>query len=405
VALNSVEGNIAQSVGPAVAGLIIAAAGQGAVFLVNAASFLAVIGVLVAWRRRPPVTTLPAEHIGSAVRSGLRYVRHSPPLLVGLGRLGGLVLFTSALPALLPILARNRLDATPGQFGLLEAAVGVGAVAMALVLPVVRAKIGPDGVLLVGSILAAGGLGVVAASTDVWVACGGLLFLGAGQISGMSTLFAGYQAALPGWVRGRGLAVAMLTVWIVTSPAAIVWGAVASASSPSLSLGVAAVGLAATALLLAPVAKVGPMEGGDVTPLPTTLEPAAAAPCPDDGPVLVTVEWRIDPADAAAFAEAMRPIGRQRRRDGAYRWGLYQDVGQPGRMLESFEVASWAEHERQHGRSTAGDAEAQAPARAMLVDGDPVVVHLVAPQRRPRWRARWRPRPRGRSDRRSRPGS
>ena len=388
VALNSVSGNVAQSLGPAIAGLIIAAAGPGAVFLVNAVSFLAVIGVLVAWRRQPPVTGLPAEHIRAAIRSGLRYVRNSPPLLVGLGRLGGVCLFTAALPALLPILARERMGVSAGQFGLLEASLGVGAVSMALVLPNIRKRVGPDGVLLVGCILAGAGLAIAAAATGVTLACVGLFVVGAGQISAMTTIFAAYQAALPSWVRGRGLAVAMLVVWIVTSPASIAWGAFASATSPSVSLAVAGAGLAISALLLAPIAKVAPMEVGDPTPLPLplTLMPAVAAPCPDDGPVLVTVEWRVDPERVVEFADAMRPVHRQRRRDGAYRWGLFEDVEEPGRMLESFEVSSWAEHERQHGRATASDAEHQAPAWAMLVDGEPRVVHLVAPPRaeRPR---------------------
>jgi MFS family permease len=382
VALNSVAGNIAQSVGPALAGVVIAAAGPGAVFVVNAVSFLAVVVVLASWRREPPLTSLPAEHIGAAVRSGARYLRNSPALLVGLARLGAVVAFTSAVPALLPVLARRRMGASAGQFGLLEASLGVGAVAMAVGLPKARAALGPDGVLLGGSLLAAAGMALAAGATGVGMGCLGLAVMGAGQITAMTTIFADYTGALPDWVRGRGLAVAMLVVWIVTSPFAVVWGAVATATSASSSILIAAVGLAASAVVLAPVARIGPMAGGDATPVPTTLEVTAAAPCPDDGPVLVTVEWDVDPARVAEFAEAMRPIHRQRRRDGAIRWGLYEDVERPGRMLESFEVASWAEHERQHGRSTAGDAEHQAAARSMLLDGrEPVVTHLVAPRR------------------------
>ena len=138
--------------------------------------------VLVAWRRQPPVTGLPAEHIRAAIRSGLRYVRNSPPLLVGLGRLGGVCLFTAALPALLPILARERMGVSAGQFGLLEASLGVGAVSMALVLPNIRKRVGPDGVLLVGCILAGAGLAIAAAATGVTLACVGLFVVGAGQI-------------------------------------------------------------------------------------------------------------------------------------------------------------------------------------------------------------------------------
>jgi hypothetical protein len=384
IALNSVSGNVAQSLGPALAGVIIAAAGPGAVFIVNAASFTAVVAVVWAWKRETPVTTLPAEHIGSAVRSGIRYVVHSPQLILVLVRVGVVVAFTSALAALLPILARTHMHASAGQFGLLEASLGVGAVAIAVVLPRLRKLIGTDGLILAGSLLGGAGLIIVAASTAVALACVGLAIAGAGQLTAMTTLFAAYQGVLPAWVRGRGLAIVMLIVWVVTSPMAVVWGAIASAGSATVSVAIAGVGLIASGFLLAPFIRVAKMDQDDVTPMPTMLDLSTCEPAPTDGPVLVTIEWRIDPARVDEFAEAMRPVHRLRRRDGAIRWGLYEDVVRPGHMLESFEVASWAEHERQHGRATAADALAQQPARAMLIDGDPMVTHLVAPHPTPK---------------------
>jgi MFS family permease len=389
IALNSVSGNVAQSLGPAVAGVIIAAAGPGAVFIVNAVSFLAVIVVIWAWHRDAPVTTLPAEHVGSAVRSGVRYVVHSPALLMVLLRVGCVVAFTSALAALLPILARTHMHANAGQFGLLEASLGAGAVAIAVVLPRLRKAIGTDGLILAGSILGGVGLIVTAMATAVPLACVGLAVAGAGQLTAMTTLFAAYQGVLPAWVRGRGLAVVMLIVWVVTSPMAVVWGAIASASSAPMSVGIAGVGMIAVGLVLAPFIHVSRMDKDDVTPMPTMLDLAACEPAPADGPVLVTIEWRVDPVRVTEFTEAMRPIHRLRRRDGAIRWGLFEDVVRPGHMLESFEVASWAEHERQHGRATAADALAQEPARSMLIDGDPVVTHLVAPPRPVRPARQW----------------
>jgi len=381
IALNSVSGNVAQSLGPAVAGVIIAAAGPGAVFIVNAASFLAVVVVVWAWRREAPVTALPAEHVGSAVRSGVRYVVHSPALLMVLVRVAFVVAFTSALAALLPILARTHMHASASQFGLLEASLGAGAVAIAVVLPRLRRLIGTDGLVVAGSLLGGAGLIIVAVATSVSLACVGLAIAGAGQLTAMTTLFAAYQGVLPAWVRGRGLAVVMLIVWVVTSPMAVVWGAIAGASSAPMSVGAAGAGLIVAGLALAPIIHVSHMDREDVTPMPTMLDLTACEPAPTDGPVLVTIEWTVDPARVDEFAEAMRPVHRLRRRDGAIRWGLFEDVARPGRMLESFEVASWAEHERQHGRATAADAVAQESARSMLIDGDPVVTHLVAPHR------------------------
>lgn len=383
VALNSIASNLAQSVGPAVAGLLIAGAGTGAVFLVNAASFVGVVTVVSTWKREAPVTTLPTEHVWAAMRTGLRFTRHSPELLVLLARLALFVLFSSSLSALLPLLARTTLDVSAGGFGLLEASLGVGAVAMAAVLPKLRARLGADGVLLVGSVVYGAGLALVAQAGNVPVAMAGLLIVGAATISAMTTVFATLQGILPAWVRGRGLAIAMLTVWLVTSPAAYGWGALAAAASVRTALTVAAVSCAVVALFAARPLRIGGYADIDITPVPLAMPTIACAPAPVDGPVLVTVEWRIDPASASEFTAAMEPIRRRRRRDGAITWGLYADIADPGRMLESFTVASWAEHERQHGRTIATDVAVEAAARAFLVDGDPVVTHLVAPGRRP----------------------
>jgi len=179
VALNSVSSNLAQSVGPAVAGVLIAAAGSGAVFLVNAASFVGVVGVVTTWRRTAPVRTSPPERVWSAIGTGLRYTRQSRPLLVLLGRLAAFVLFSSSLSALLPLLARTRLRVTAGEFGLLEAALGVGAVAMASVLPRLRRRLGIDGLLLAGSVAYGAGLALVGQAPNLAVALAGLGVAGA----------------------------------------------------------------------------------------------------------------------------------------------------------------------------------------------------------------------------------
>jgi len=382
VALNSISMNIAQSIGPAIAGVLIAVAGTGAVFMANAVSFLAVVGVVAVWKREPQQTTMPAEHITAAIRTGIRYVAHAPALITLLARLALFILFSSSLAALLPVVARNRLGLSAGGFGLLSASLGVGAIAMASQLPRARARLSADQMVLAGSALFGVALMIVAQSTTLLVACIGLALGGAGSIVAMTTVFATFQAVLPSWVRGRGLAVAMLTVWLVTAPASYGWGSLASDRGVSTALTIAAIGVLATALLAAPFLRIGGLADVDLTPVPTALPVMVLEPAGSDGPVLVTVEWRIDPADTDRFAEAMAPIRRQRRRDGAMTWGLFHDVTDPGRMIESFSVASWAEHERQHERTVAGDGEGQAAARALLVGSDaPLVTHLIGTHR------------------------
>ena len=383
VALNSISSNIAQSIGPAIAGILIAASGPGAVFIANAISFVGVVAVIALWKREPQQHTMPAEHIVSAMRTGLRYVRNSPSLLVLLSKLGLFIAFSSSLSALLPVVARTRLHLTAGGFGLLSTALGAGAVLTATMLPRLQRRYDGDTSVLIGSLIFGVALLVVAQAPDLGVACGGMVLAGAGSIIAMTTVFATFQAVLPAWVRGRGLAVAMLTVWLVTSPASYGWGVLASAFGVDTALTVAAVGAIVAALVTAPLLRIGRTGDVDTTPVPLALPAMGIAPAPADGPVLVTVEWRIDPADVDAFTIAMMPLRRQRRRDGAITWGLFHDLADPGRMIESFTVATWSEHERQHGRTIAGDADGQAAARALLrpPGSQPSVTHLVAAHR------------------------
>jgi hypothetical protein len=101
-------------------------------------------------------------------------------------------------------------------------------------------------------------------------------------------------------------------------------------------------------------------------------------PHSEHGPVLVTVEYRIDPQRAAEFNVAMLELGRFRRRDGAVDWGLYEDVAEQGRYLETFMVESWGEHLRQHERATIADRKISERANSFhLPKTPPAVAHLV----------------------------
>jgi hypothetical protein len=118
----------------------------------------------------------------------------------------------------------------------------------------------------------------------------------------------------------------------------------------------------------------------DLTPSPHWPEPVLSMnPSPDSGPVLVTIEYAIDPARAREFVSAMQGVRSLRLRDGAYRWGLFNDPAQPARYVETFVVASWAEHLRQHERVTVADRETEDVARAFHVGATPPVVsHLIS---------------------------
>src|SRR5215510_99164 len=141
VTLAGVAVNVSRAVGPALGGLLVAAAGPGVVFLLNAVSFLGVMGVIYRWQRAPQQSTMPPEHVFGAMRAGLRYVRHAPEFLAALIRTAAFILCASALWALLPLQARHALGLGSFGYGILLGCIGAGAVTGAAFLPKVRQKI------------------------------------------------------------------------------------------------------------------------------------------------------------------------------------------------------------------------------------------------------------------------
>jgi MFS family permease/quinol monooxygenase YgiN len=377
VALNSISMNLGQAAGPALAGIVIAAAGPGAVFIANAVSFLGIVLVVRAYR---PVAdhTLPAEHIGAAMRTGVRYVRNSPRLIALASRVVLSLTVTSSLAALLPLIARRRLHVGAGLFGLLSTAMGLGAIAAVWVLPRLRRRFGSDLMVAGSAVIWAVGAAVLATTTSVVVACAGLALAGGAGMTTMTTVFAGYQSLLPAWVRGRASSVAMLVIWLGASIGSVGWGFLGSRIGVDHALLVAAASNVVVALIAGALLRIGDQQAVDVTQVHWTMPQLKVEPRPSDGPVMVTVEWRIDPSRAEEFAVAMAPVGRHRRRDGALQWKLFRDMADEGRMVESFIVATWAEHERQHHRTIAADAVEEQIARELLVGDGPTVSHLIA---------------------------
>lgn len=381
--LNGVNFNVARAVGPAVGGLVIAGAGAGAVFVLNAVSFVAVIGTLVTWRRAERPRAFGAEHALSAIRAGARFVRSTPSLRIVITRTALFMTGASALWALLPVVARDSLDLGAGGYGLLLASVGVGAVAGAFVLPRLRARFGLHALVGVASLGYAGATLVAGTVRVVEVVVIALTLAGLSWIGVLSSLNASAQLLLPDWTRARGLAWYMLVFMGAQAFGALSFGALASLAGVQAAL-VAAAGLLVAGVALSTRFRL-PSATFDLRPASDWPEPnMVLEPHPSDGPVLVTIEWRVAPAQVSDFLEAMRPLERARRRTGARRWGLFQDAAEPDVFLESFTVATWEEHLRQHEeRVTVRDVEIEGRAReAARMGGAPPVRHLLAAYRR-----------------------
>jgi MFS family permease len=385
VALNSLGFNIARAIGPAVGGAILAAFGAAVTYGADVASYLLVIAALLWWRRPAGADDDLSEHFGGALRAGVRFARASRELHLVLLRAALFFAFASAVWALLPLVARNLLGGGPGFYGVLLGAVGAGAIAGALVLPRLRLRFDADGLLLGASLIAAAVMGILALGPPQWAAVAILLLLGAGWITALTTLNGTTQAILPNWVRGRGLAIYLTVFNGAMAAGSIVWGTVAELIGIPMTLLVGAVGLAL-------IAFVGgrfrlPAGEADLAPSNHWPEPLLAEPVEHDrGPVLVTVEYRVRKEDQAAFLHGLNPISAERRRDGAYAWGVAEDSADPERIVEWFMVESWAEHMRQHRRVSKADADVQAQVRRFHIGVNaPKVQHFLAlrPDRAP----------------------
>ncbi|MDP2399509.1 MAG: MFS transporter [Burkholderiales bacterium] len=378
VGLNSAGMNVARAIGPTVGGLIIVAAGAGAAFLLNALTELVILAAVLLWT--PAVVQSPrrAEQFLPAIAAGVRYAMHSAELKIVLLRSAAFFLFASAFWALLPLVVRTVLRAEASTYGLMVGAVGFGAVCGALLLPRIDRHHGGDRMVLFGTLGMAAVLLVLAWVPLRAAALAACLVAGVSWIFVLSSLNVAAQNALPDWVRGRGLSIYGFAFFGSMTLGALFWGALASWAG--LPVALAGAGLGVVVALLFVRRRRLPEGALDLSPAGHWPEPVVALPLEqDDGPVMVLVEYRIDPARAAEFAVVMNRVAAERRRDGAYQWGLMRDTADPVLFTEYFMVSSWTEHEHQHARVTRADADVQAEARAFHVGPQPPRVrHLIA---------------------------
>lgn len=377
-AVNSVGVNISRVIGPALAGIVILASGIAVPFWLDAVSNLGVIAVIFWWC--PPVKpthTLPTERLLNAIRTGVRYAYNNGHLQATLVQSAGFFLFASAYWALLPVLARGQLHGGPTLYGVLLGSIGAGAVAGASLMPRLKARSGANGMLVLGELGTAVALVLFGLAQEPLIAVLAALIAGLSWIVVIATLNVSAQLALPEWVRGRGLAVYVTVFFGAMSLGSVVWGLVADRIGLPPAHFIAGAGVVlATWLTRRWKLQTGPE--ADLTPSMHWSNPVLAGPVEDDaGPVLVTLEYHVIAEKRDAFFAALARVARERKRDGAYAWGLYEDTAHAGRVLETFLVDSWLEHRRQHQRVTKADRLVEEQVRK-LVREEPHVTHYIA---------------------------
>ncbi|KQM61016.1 MFS transporter [Agreia sp. Leaf210] len=403
--LSSIGVNVARAIGPAIAGVVIGSWGIPFVFALNALSFAGLLLVLILFKGYTPPTA-DREPFMSATRAGLRYVLHAAVVRRIYFQLLIFIMPANALWALLPVLASSRLALDSNGYGILLAALGVGSIGGAFIIPKARAALGTNRLIIATSAAYGTGIAATALSQTLWITLPVLVLVGLSWIGVIATLNGTVQAFLPGWVRTRGLSVYQLVLFGGTAFGAAIIGALGGVFGTAHTMAVAGilVVIGAAMLLIWPLHPTAdksrallPMPITDIPPVATPLpgdddaspdEAAAAAAAPTApavnheldpaGATLVIVRYEIADRDRAAFLAAMRTLEQSRRRTGARSWDVYDDRERPGFLVEAFHVGSWQEHLSQHHNRTTGyDTEIVEAARRLSAS-PPTVEHLVS---------------------------
>ena len=376
IAMNGIGFNLTRAIGPALAGFLILLGGTSLAFVLYTVSILAVIAALVTWRRNRRFTGLPREHLLSAMRAGVRFVRNTPAIRCAMVRTIAYSIPCAAPWALLPLLVRQQLGLGAGMYGLILGMMGVGGVTSGMMLPLVRSKLSRGAVVIGCTLSSCTGIALLGSAHHWLVAAGGMLLFGVGWTSAYATIQAAAQLVCPPWVRARSLAIYQLGQNGALTAASFAWGALAGWIGMSDALLVAA-GLG-VALAFAVRGF-----GIDDVRLPPAETTGAAMPMPEApaaalmpllrharGQVMETMHYRVTQAQRAAFLAVIRQVRQVRGRAGAVFWQVYEDVAHPEDWMELWSMESWTDHLREAARLSAEDRAVLARAAAFQRDPD-----------------------------------
>jgi MFS family permease len=358
VALNSLAFNLARTAGPAIGGVIVAKAGPPVAFLINSLSYVALIAVLAIWRRPRPAPFLPPENMLMAMGAGIRYARLSPGIRTVLIRSFGFGVFGSSIWSLMPLVARDLIGGGAVTYGVLLGAFGIGAVVGALGNTTLRKRYTNE--LIVRTSTVGFGIASIGSALSSWqlLTMPALMLGGACWVLALATFNVTVQTSSPRWVVGRSVAIYQMVTFGGLSLGSWLSGLVAHRFGLVLCLTVSGTLMAFSALLGRKLPLHQP-EGLNLDPSRTWSSESRAQldHLIDTGPVVVTVEYRIALDDSERFRLAMRELRRIRRRDGAKRWSLMQDMAAPEIWIERYHSSNWVEHLRRHHRFTVSDRE------------------------------------------------
>jgi MFS family permease len=389
IALTSISYNIARSVGPAVGGLIVVAAGAMAAFAVNAIFYLPLLTAFFFWQRKHVPPRLPPERIDRAIISGARYSIHSTSIKTVMIRAFTFSMAGSSVAALTPLLAKDQLKGDASTYGLLLGAYGVGAVAGALFTSDIRERFKGETSVRICALATGLMVLLIGLSHNLLLTASAMAVAGAAWMLLFSLLNVGVQLSSPRWVTARALSWYQASLTGGVAIGAWLWGRAAAqwGVSDAFLVSGAAVALLPLLGLLLPMPAVS-LAAAQMVDLGNEPEVALGLTA-RSGPVVVEVDYRVDPDHAREFYDAVRRLQRVRLRNGGFNWSIARDIADPSLWTERYQCPTWGDYLRQRARLTQADMELQAKAQAFQIEGQERRVRrrLERPFGSVRWRA------------------
>jgi predicted MFS family arabinose efflux permease len=388
VALNGISYNIARSFGPAIGGIIVAVAGSVSAFAINAAFYLPLLIALYLWRRVDEPARLPPERLTRAVISGVRYIINSPPIRIVLGRTLATGIGGGSVAALLPLVSRDLLHGGAQTYGIMLGAFGLGAVIGALNLSQLRARFSGEASIRLCSIVMGIGICVVALSPwSVLTGCA-LLFVGACWTSSVTLFNIGVQFSAPRWVAGRALAAFQAAIAGGVAVGSWLWGYLAGHIGVENTLLISGAVLGASPLL-ARLMRMPPVGARNEQAMEVIADPEVRLSLSArSGPIVVEIEYRVDPDKARLFYAVMQRVQLSRQRNGAYGWSIARDIADPELWTERYHCPTWHDYLRQRNRATENERVLQRRALKFHMGPEPVRIRRML--ERPVGSVRWK---------------
>ena len=372
VALNGISYNIARSFGPAIGGVIVASAGAAAAFAMNALLYLPLLVVLFLWRRLKEPSRLPPERMARAVISGVRYIVHSPSIRIVLGRTLVTGIAGGSVSALMPFVARDLLHGGAQTYGVMLGAFGMGAVIGALSISTLRGRLGDEVSVRLCMVVMGVCVAGVAISRSPMLTGSALVFAGAAWTASVTVFNVGVQLAAPRWVAGRALAAYQAAIAGGIALGSWVWGSAANVIGVEGALLISGATLFASPVLGLWM-RMPTVSGPNELSLDVLADPEVRLSLtPRSGPIVIEIEYRVDPAKARLFYAVMQHVQLSRQRNGAYGWSIARDIADPELWTERFHCPTWHDYLRQRSRSTASERALHVRANEFHIGPEPI---------------------------------